>query len=329
MKFRTSGDLGDCVYKLGVIRRFAGGSHRLCLVDRNLVPPRTNLLTFRAEVIAPLIRAQPYIESCECSEEAVDLDLSHFRPHYSRSHSLMWSQFEYAKVRFPELQMDRGREAWLSATPDLDYMGRVIIARSPRYNNAAMPWAEIVKKYGERILFVGIDAEYHNFCSAYGNVERLVLENYLKLAQVLMGAELFIGNQSSPFAVAEGLKVRRILEVCLSNCDCIYQGGDVQHVTDGTVKLPNLDGTEGFTELGNEIGDIDEHTVPRGGWQFPNLPPNNFFDLQVIQIKRELGVTHEEARRKLIEYSVKRLPDYFKKGSDGGYFKQALANSLL
>lgn len=329
MKFRSSGDMGDVLYKLGVIRRFVNGPHRLCLVDRNLVPPRTNLLTFRAEVIAPLIRAQPYIESCVCSEEAVDLDLSFFRPHYNRSHSLMWSQFEYAKVRYPDLQMDRGREAWLSAKPDLKFRGRVIIARSPRYNNASMPWAEVVKKYGERIQFVGIDAEYHNFCSAYGSVERLVIPDYLALAEAMMGAELFIGNQSSPFAVAEGLKVRRILEVCLSNCDCIYQGGDVQHVTDGTVKLPNLDGTEGFTELGNEIGDIDEHTVPRGGWQFPNLPPNNFFDLQVIQVKRELGVTPEIARKKLIEYNVKRLPDHFKRSNVSEYFSQALANSLL
>lgn len=328
MKFRHSGDYGDLFYALGVIRRFPSSPHRLCLVDRNQVPPRTNLLCFRAEVIAPLIRKQPYMESCECSEEAVDLDFSHFREHYQRTHTLMWSQFEYAKIRFPDLAVDRGSEPWITAKPDHHFRGRVIIARSPRYNNDMMPWAKIVSYYGDRLLFVGIDAEYNNFCSAYGTVDRLVIENYAMLADAMMGAALFIGNQSSPFSIAEGMKIPRILEVCLTNPDCIYAGGDVQHVVDGRVHLPSLDGRMPM-EIGNEIGDVDEHTVPPGGWQYPNLPPNNFFDMQVIQVRRELQCDREAAKRKLIEYNVKRLPDWFRRDSPSPYFEQALANSKL
>jgi hypothetical protein len=44
-------------------------------------------------------------------------------------------------------------------------------------------------------------------------IEFLRTDNYLQLAQVIQGSLMFIGNQSSPYAVAEGLKVRRVLEV--------------------------------------------------------------------------------------------------------------------
>jgi ADP-heptose:LPS heptosyltransferase len=38
--------------------------------------------------------------------------------------------------------------------------------------------------------------------------------DFLQLARVVKSARLFIGNQSFPYALAEALKVPRILEVC-------------------------------------------------------------------------------------------------------------------
>ncbi len=37
--------------------------------------------------------------------------------------------------------------------------------------------------------------------------------NFLELAAVIAGSKLFIGNQSFPFSIAEGLKATRLLEV--------------------------------------------------------------------------------------------------------------------
>jgi hypothetical protein len=326
MKFRHSGDLGDILAALGVIRHFPNGPHDLFFVDRNIVPPRTNPLCFRAEVLAPLIRVQPYIKSCVCSEEHVDLDFSHFRAHYQRTHSLQWSQFEYAKVRFPELTTNRGVDPWLFVEPDEKFKGRVIVARSPRYNNPLMPWQRIVEKYGERILFVGIDAEYTTFCSAFGNVERLVVENYLDLARAMAGAELFIGNQSSPYNIAEGLKIRRILEVAPANCDCIYLGGDVRWMTDGSVSLPDLDGGPDEPVV-PDVKNIDENTVPPGSWQYPGCVPCMFFNDLVRQIASETKCTRDEARQKLIAHNVARLPKFFRKEEQNQYFAIAYENA--
>ncbi len=39
------------------------------------------------------------------------------------------------------------------------------------------------------------------------------VSDFLQLAQLIAGSRLFIGNQSLPFAIAEALKVNRLLEV--------------------------------------------------------------------------------------------------------------------
>ena len=40
----------------------------------------------------------------------------------------------------------------------------------------------------------------------------ITCNNFLEMAELIKNSKLFIGNQSSAFAIAEGLKVNRILE---------------------------------------------------------------------------------------------------------------------
>jgi len=46
------------------------------------------------------------------------------------------------------------------------------------------------------------------------------------MASKISACDLFIGNQSMPFAIAEGLKVRRILEVAPAVPNVIPEGGE-------------------------------------------------------------------------------------------------------
>jgi hypothetical protein len=50
------------------------------------------------------------------------------------------------------------------------------------------------------------------------------VSNFLELARVIAGCKFFIGNQSFPFAVAEGLKVPRALELCFECPNVIPEG---------------------------------------------------------------------------------------------------------
>ena len=46
------------------------------------------------------------------------------------------------------------------------------------------------------------------------NLKFIEIDNFLQLASIIAGCKFFIGNQSFPFSLAEGLKVKRLLEVC-------------------------------------------------------------------------------------------------------------------
>ena len=50
------------------------------------------------------------------------------------------------------------------------------------------------------------------------------VNDFLELAGIIAGCKLFIGNQSFPFSIAEGLKVPRILEVYYKAANVIPEG---------------------------------------------------------------------------------------------------------
>lgn len=44
-------------------------------------------------------------------------------------------------------------------------------------------------------------------------LEYIPVEDFMHMANIIAGCRFFIGNQSFPFAIAEALKVKRLLEV--------------------------------------------------------------------------------------------------------------------
>ena len=76
-------------------------------------------------------------------------------------------------------------------------------------------------KNPNKILFVGIQHEYNDFIKKYGYVDYYYNSSLIKLAHIINGAKLFIGNQSFPYSIAEGLKKNTIQEtnnVDVPNC---------------------------------------------------------------------------------------------------------------
>ncbi len=90
--------------------------------------------------------------------------------------------------------------------------------------------------------FVGTTAEHEDFCRSVGPVPLLLTSSLLDLARVIAGSRLFVGNQSCPAAIAEGLKHALILEVYppLPNC-CFERLGRV-NARDGGIELPAVTG---------------------------------------------------------------------------------------
>jgi hypothetical protein len=98
----------------------------------------------------------------------------------------------------------------------------IIVARSTRYHDSKFPWRDLVKQHCADMAFVGVPDEHKAFCSQFGTVDFFPTENLLQLTRVIAGCQVFIGNQSCPYAIAEGLKINSIQESNRQWPNCIF-----------------------------------------------------------------------------------------------------------
>lgn len=231
--FVHGGDIGDLVYALPTVRELGGGT--LIMSPCKTREPMTE---GKAAKIAPLLELQPYIKCTgfEANPPPSAYNFNTFRDFMKKGKSLALVQSElFGKNGHTT------KEAWLRVDHPVrvaDY--DVIIHRSTRYQNPAFNWKAVVKKYGKRALMVGLEQEHSIFTKAFGKVEYHRTGDFLELARVIAGAKLFIGNQSAPYSIAEGLKVPAILESCPTALDCQFERPDLQNDPSGKVTLPNL-----------------------------------------------------------------------------------------
>lgn len=326
--FGSSGDLGDVILSLPIVQQL-GGKHFYWLYNR----PFTKDIESRFHLIAPLLMAQPYIECVGVSNgKGVDYDLAEFRKHYIPTRTLLDSHSEYATRRYG-LTRVRGENPWLTVTPESGLQQRVVIARSPRYHNPYFPWAMIVKHYGPALLFIGLPEEHATFCREFGNVEYRPTLDLLDSAQVIAGSALFIGNQSSPNALAEGLKHPRIQETNLRVPDCIYPGGGpVQHVADGTVNLPAVGGAGPLviSSSFSPFREMDTMTTPPGGWQYPGCTTHSSFNALRSEVVGKERISVAEAAKAIYTYNCGRVPTFFRSQDRDGLlttFRKAQQNA--
>jgi hypothetical protein len=83
--------------------------------------------------------------------------------------------------------------------------------------------------------------EHEAFTKTVGPIEHYPTADYLELARVIAGCSLFIGNQSCPYAMAEGLKKNAILESFYHAPDCQFSRPNVQNHVTGRIKVVPLD----------------------------------------------------------------------------------------
>ena len=108
---------------------------------------------------------------------------------------------------------------WLIAYQNDRYRGRVIINRTARYQSPSITY-EFLKKYEP--LFLGTEIEHEAFCKECP-CERIHTNSMLDAANIINSCKFFVGNTSSCWAIAEGLKRPRVQENYKSNC--IPNGG--------------------------------------------------------------------------------------------------------
>jgi hypothetical protein len=314
----TEGDVGDAIYCLGIIQEIPGGPHAYLFQPSSVTktgPDPTRL----CNIVAPLALKQNYISEARCvrGDEKPDWCSGEFRGKgmWCPKISLLGAKAYHLVSTKGIGQSITGKNRWLfNIDADPRGVDRVVVNRTGRYRNSYFPWREIVNFYGDRLLFVGVPHEYRDFCGEWGAIEYAKTANMLEVAQVITASHLFIGNQSSPNAVAEGLKHPTIQETSLGIPDCIFKRGNAQHVFDGSCTLPNFDGGEPLVLPSKWKASINlkENIVPPGNWQLPGHIAWGHLGVMIDQVALAKGTTDKEAvRKEIIDYNLARLPDYF------------------
>ena len=122
-----------------------------------------------------------------------------------------------------QTQMDV-RRMLFGIEPDPRAKGRIVLFRSFRYRNDRLSWLSL-RSLRDRLLFLGSPEEYGEFAGRVCRCDYLPTRDFLEAARLIRGAALTIGNQTGLFAVAEALKVPRLLEISPGCPNVIMQGG--------------------------------------------------------------------------------------------------------
>lgn len=228
-----SGNSGDLIYALPTIKKIHEVTNvPVCLylrLNQPLPAPvysnsphamgSVMISQNMANMLFPLLNSQSYIYKCEAYQnQKIHVDLDFFRAKtipLTNSNLARW--YSYVTGFTPELW-----KPWLQVKPDLAYANKIVLARSERYRNSTINYS-FLKDY-KHTVFIGVKSEYEDMKKAIPSLEWLQVKDFLQLAQVIAGCKVFVGNQSFPYSIAEGLKTPRILEAYYHVAHVIPEG---------------------------------------------------------------------------------------------------------
>lgn len=214
------GKLGDVLYCLPALKALGGGEL--------VLHPSFEMSIEAAIPLRPLLLKQSYIRAVRVEWCPRGTRLDTWRTFYCADVNLVQQHATFVRIGV------NLKESWLSVDA-AERASSVVFSRSSRHQNANFPWREVVAKYGDRAVFVGHRQEWANFTEAFGWVPYRSTSDFLELAHVIAGADLFIGNQSAPMALAVGLGVRYIQEVFKPAPNCIFPRPYCQHIRESVI----------------------------------------------------------------------------------------------
>jgi len=249
--FKHSGTFGDLIYGLSVVKKMGGGTVAVamnnienCVAQYGYRPDEVDPMhrgRFNEkdyDLLAPFLNRQDYISNVQkwySGWEEPDVDLDRFRGVLFRGFEGNYVQAYHMTFSLPFRAEDL-QESWLEADPKT--IAPIVVNRTFRYRcpDGTGTWqnilgeADIVKNG----VFVGNKDEHEDFVRLTGfAIPYYPVQDFKELADVIAGADLFMGNQSAAYSIAMGLGKSSVLETIkikpLHNNECYFPRDNCQY----------------------------------------------------------------------------------------------------
>jgi len=230
LTFIHSGHLGDIINSLPLIKEISINSKCDLYLEINKEMPKETdndgypfgkffLTENSASKLVPLIKKQKYISKIEIyNKQQIDINLNLFRelPINFNIDSVRW-YFHLSGLHADLLK------PYIEVESNKNIKNRIIIMRSLRRQNKMISY-EFLNNY-ENPLFVGLKEEFENLKKVIKNLDYYECADFLELATIIKSSKVFIGNLSFGYALAESIKVKRLLESG-PNFTLVYPNGE-------------------------------------------------------------------------------------------------------
>jgi hypothetical protein len=213
--FKHSGNAGDIIYSLPCIKSHSNKAIIQLALDVPLeykaYHPNGGVQLNKTmfDMLRPLLNYQEYVHETKIWDGSpVDYDLDIFRKAgLDLSHGDIITWYNHVYPFIADLS-----KSWLKASAYLpEYSDKIVLVHSHRYHSPLINY-QFMQDYKDRIVFLGVEKEHEDFQAKYFNVERVVVNDFLEMANIIASCKLFVGNQTMGYAIAEALKVNRLLE---------------------------------------------------------------------------------------------------------------------
>jgi hypothetical protein len=222
--FSHSGSTGDTFCSLVATKILGGGDFYLRLHNiENMIREKLGwtdagkhkgrMTMEDYESMRELMLHQPYVHSFNpWNGEAIDHELEnaclHMETHcFPRNFSNQHAKANNIDVNYHKRQLQI--DPWMECREERKFPGRpIVIFRGPDYqtgNELRSPvWQDLIDRgLSEQAVFVGLEADHAWFEDCFKiQVPHYRTPDYMELARVIQGSELFISSMSSPSALA-------------------------------------------------------------------------------------------------------------------------------
>ena len=229
ISFLHYGHLGDIINSLPVLKELSKDKNCHLYIQKDKKIPENILskdnpfgkvyLTEKSiHKILPLLKEQSFLKKVEIyNNQKIDIDLNFFRelPINFNMDSVRW-YFQLSGC-YPDLSKN-----YLDVPNHPKFKNYIVIMRSLRRQNKYIDYT-FLSSY-KNIVFVGLENEFKDLRDEINNLEYYDSKNFLELASIIKNSKVFIGNLSFGYAMAEALKVPRLLESA-PNFPLVYPNG--------------------------------------------------------------------------------------------------------